>query len=43
VDATPTLLDVNGSELHRAGGVEEPAVARFQDGETGPPQVRVEG
>jgi DNA-binding CsgD family transcriptional regulator len=41
-DATLALLDVHGPELHRAGGVEEPAVARFQDGQAGPPQCRVE-
>ena len=41
-DATLPLLDVHGAELHRAGGVEEPAVARFQDGEANPPQCRVE-
>jgi hypothetical protein len=41
-DATLSLLDVNGTELHRAGGVEEPAVACFQDGEAGPLQCRVE-
>ena len=41
-DATLPLLDVHGTELHRAGGVEEPAVARFQDGEAGPPHSRVE-
>jgi hypothetical protein len=41
-DATLPLLDVHGTELHRAGGVEEPAVACFQDGEAGPPQCRVE-
>lgn len=41
-DATLPLLDVHGTELHGAGGVEEPAVARFQDGEAGPPQSRVE-
>ena len=31
-DATLALLDVRSTELHRAGGIEEPAVARFQDG-----------
>ena len=31
-DAALPLLDVHGTELHRAGGVEEPAVTRFQDG-----------
>jgi hypothetical protein len=41
-DATLPLLDVYGTELHRAGGVEEPAVAGFQDGEAGPLQCRVE-
>src|SRR5262249_4719045 len=41
-DATLALLDVHGPELHRAGGVEEPAVARFQDGQAGPLQGRVE-
>jgi hypothetical protein len=40
-DATLALLEVHGPELHRAGGVEEPAVARLQDGEAGPPQCRV--
>jgi hypothetical protein len=42
-DAALPLLDVDSAELHRAGGVEEPAVARVQDGEAGPPQCRVEG
>ena len=42
-DAALPLLDVHGAELHGAGGVEQTAVSRFQDGETGPPQVRVEG
>jgi hypothetical protein len=32
-DATLAMLDVHGPELHGAGGVEEPAVACFQDGE----------
>ena len=41
-DATLPLLDVHGTELHRAGGVKEPAVTRFQDGQAGPPQCRVE-
>ena len=41
-DATRAVLDVRRTELHRAGGVEEPAVARFQDGEAGPPEGRVE-
>jgi hypothetical protein len=41
-DATLPLLEVHGTELHRAGGVEEPAVTRVQDGEAGPPQCRVE-
>ena len=41
-DATLALLDVRSTELHRAGGVEEPAGVRFQDGEAGPPQGRVE-
>jgi hypothetical protein len=41
-DATPPLLDVHGTELHRAGGVEEAAGVRFQDGEAGPPECRVE-
>jgi tetratricopeptide (TPR) repeat protein/transcriptional regulator with XRE-family HTH domain len=41
-DAALPLLDVHGTEPHRAGGVEEPAVTRFQDGEAGPPQRRVE-
>ena len=41
-DATLPLLDVHGTELHRAGDVEEPAVACFQDGEAGPPPCRVE-
>ena len=41
-DATLPLLDVHGTELDRAGGVEEPAVACFQDGEAGPPERRVE-
>jgi len=41
-DATLPLVDVHGTELDRAGGVEEPAVACFQDGEAGPPQRRVE-
>ena len=41
-DAALPLLDVHGAELDRAGGVEEPAVTRFQDGEAGPPQRRVE-
>jgi hypothetical protein len=41
-NATLPLLDVHGTELHRAGGVEEPAVTRFQDGQAGPPQGRVE-
>jgi hypothetical protein len=41
-DATLALLDVHGTKLHRAGGVEEPAVTRLQDGEAGPPQCRVE-
>jgi len=41
-DATLLLLDVHGTELHCAGGVEEPAVVGFQDGEAGPPQCRVE-
>ena len=43
VDAALPLLDVDSTELHGAGGVEEPAVACFQDGQAGPPQVRVEG
>ena len=42
-DAALPPLDVDGTEPHRAGGVEEAAVARFQDGEAGPPQGRVEG
>ena len=42
-DATLPLPDVHGTELHRAGGVEEPAVTREQDREAGPPQCRVEG
>jgi hypothetical protein len=41
-NATLALLDVHGTELNRAGGVEEAAVACFQDGEAGPPQCRVE-
>jgi hypothetical protein len=41
-DAALPLLDVHGAELDRAGGVEEPAVMRFQDGEAGPPERRVE-
>ena len=41
-DAALAVLDVRGTELHGAGGVEEPAVACFQDGEAGPPQCRVE-
>jgi hypothetical protein len=41
-DATLPLLDVHGTELHGAGGVEESAVARFQDGEAAPPEGRVE-
>jgi len=41
-DATLPLLDVHGTELHRSGGVKEPAVTRFQDGQVGPPQCRVE-
>jgi hypothetical protein len=41
-DAALPLLDVHGAELDRAGGVEEPAVMGFQDGEAGPPQRRVE-
>jgi hypothetical protein len=40
-DAALPLLDVHGTELDRAGGVEEPAVMRFQDGEADPPQRRV--
>jgi hypothetical protein len=31
-DATLPLLDVHSTEMHRAGGVEEPAVTAFQDG-----------
>ena len=41
-NATLPLLDVHSTELHRAGGVEEPSVTRFQDGEAGPPECRVE-
>ena len=41
-DATPPLPDVRSTELHRAGGVEEPAVTRLEDGEAGPPDGRVE-
>ncbi len=41
-DAALPLLDVHGTELDRAGGVEEPAVMRFQDGEADPPERRVE-
>ena len=41
-DATLPLPDVHSTELHRAGDVEEPAVTRFQDGEAGPPECRVE-
>src|SRR5580700_1211308 len=41
-DAALPRLDVHGAEPDRAGGVEEPAVMRFQDGEAGPPQCRVE-
>ena len=41
-DATLPRLDVQGTELHRAGGVEEPAVTRLEDGEAGPPDGRVE-
>jgi len=41
-DATLALPDVHSAELHRAGGVEEAAVMRFQDDEAGPPQCRVE-
>jgi len=40
-DATLPLPDVHSTELDRAGGVEEPAVTRFQEGEAGPPQCRV--
>lgn len=35
--------DVQGTELHRAGGVEKPAVTRVQDSEAGPSQRRVQG
>jgi hypothetical protein len=41
-DAALPLLDVHGTELHCAGGVEEPAVTCCQDGEAGSPQCRVE-
>jgi rhodanese-related sulfurtransferase len=41
-DATLALLDVRSTELHRAGGVEESAGVRFQDGEASPPEGRVE-
>jgi hypothetical protein len=41
-DAMLPLPDVHGTELHRAGGVEEPAVTRFQDGQSGPLQCRVQ-
>src|SRR5512142_3156065 len=41
-DAALPVLDVQGTELHRAGGVEEPAVTCFQDSEAGPPECRVE-
>ena len=41
-DAALALLEVHGTELHRAGGVEEAAVTRFQDGEAGLPSCRIE-
>src|ERR1700755_1638848 len=31
-DAALSLPDVHGTELHRSGGVEDPAVTRVQDG-----------
>jgi hypothetical protein len=41
-DATLSLPDVHSTELHGAGGVEEPAVTRVQDDETGPLECRVQ-
>jgi hypothetical protein len=37
-DATLAVLDVRSTELDRAGGGEESAVARLQNGEAGPPE-----
>jgi len=41
-DAALSLPEVHSTELHRSGGVEEPAVTRVQDGEAGPLECRVE-
>ncbi len=41
-DAALSLPDVHGTEPHRSGGVEEPAVTRAQDGQAGPPECRIE-
>src|SRR5262249_51859712 len=41
-DAALSLPDVHSTELHRSGGVEEPAVTRVQDGEAGPLECRIE-
>ena len=42
-DAALPVPEVHGTELHRAGGVEQPAVTRSQDGEAGPPGRQVPG